>query len=181
MVTFWILKVAFFLSPSSDSKPALNMVAIPEIKLKIPNFFLLDWYNTKTWAPGLHLHINEKKFFWNTLLDTHTFTCEMYKWNDMECEKTFLLLDDLKCHIYNVHDGLSSISHFKRQLINIEFCDETFYFASNLFGKKKNKNWTQGKCKNENLKVWLVYCVLEKFLDKTNLSFELILVHCVLK
>ena len=59
----------------------------------------------------------------------------------MECdEKTFILLDDLKSHINNEHDGLSSISHFKRQLINIEFFDETFYFASDLFGKKKNKN-----------------------------------------
>ena len=75
MVTFWILKVAFFLSPSSDSKPTLNMVAIPEIKLKIPNFFLLDWYDTKTWPPGLHLHTNEKRFFWNTLQNIHPDIC----------------------------------------------------------------------------------------------------------
>ena len=73
-------------------------------------------------------------------LDTHPFTCDMYKCNDIEWENFFLLLDDLKSHIYNEHDGLSYISHFKLQLINIEFFDESFRFASNLFGKKKTKN-----------------------------------------
>ena len=73
-------------------------------------------------------------------LDTHTFTCEMYKCNDMECEKTFLFLKDLRNHIGNEHEGnhtLSSLSHFKRQLHNHEFFDETFHFASDLFKNKK--------------------------------------------
>ena len=59
--------------------------------------------------------------------------------NAMICENTFLFLDDLKRHIYNEHDGFSSISHFKHQLINQKFFDETFHFASDLHGKKKNK------------------------------------------
>ena len=70
-------------------------------------------------------------------LDTHTFTCEMYKCNDMECGKTFLLLKDLKSHIGKEHDDLCSLSHFKRQLINQEFFDETFHFSSDLFKNKK--------------------------------------------
>ena len=69
------------------------------------------------------------------ILDNHTFICEMYQCNDVECGKTFLLLKDLKSHM-SEHDGLSSISHFKRHLINQEYFDETFYFASDLFGKK---------------------------------------------
>ena len=64
----------------------------------------------------------------------------MYQCNDMECGKTFLLLKDLKSHMSNEHDGLSSISHFKQHLINQEYFDETFYFESDLFGKKQNKN-----------------------------------------
>ena len=32
-------------------------------------------------------------------LDTHTFTSEMYQCNDIDCEKTFLQLDDLRSHI----------------------------------------------------------------------------------
>ena len=70
-------------------------------------------------------------------LDTHTFTCEMYKCNEMECEKTFLLLNDLRSHIENEHDGLRALSHFKRQLNNQEFFDETFHFVSDLFRNKK--------------------------------------------
>ena len=81
----------------------------------------------------------EAKDFEN--LDTHTFTCEMNKCNEMECEKTFLLLKDLKKHVENEHEnGLSSISHFKRQLISQEFFDETFHFISDLFSNKKSKN-----------------------------------------
>ena len=80
----------------------------------------------------------EAKDFEN--LDIHTFTCEMYKCNEMECEKTFLFLDELKSHIYSEHDGLTALSHFKRQSINQEFFDETFHFADNLFRNKKDKN-----------------------------------------
>ena len=69
-------------------------------------------------------------------LDTHTFTCEMYKCNDMECGKTFLLLKDLKSHIGKEHDDLSSLSHFKRQLLNKEFFDETFTLQA-IFSKYK--------------------------------------------
>ena len=61
----------------------------------------------------------------------------MYKCNDMECGKTFLLLKDLKSHIGKEHDDLCSLSHFKRQLINQEFFDETFHFSSDLFKNKK--------------------------------------------
>ena len=32
-------------------------------------------------------------------LGTHTFTSEMYECNDIDCEKTFLQLDDLRSHI----------------------------------------------------------------------------------
>ena len=73
------------------------------------------------------------------MLDTHTFTCKMYQCNVIECGKTVVLLKDLKLHI-SEHDELSSISHFKRHLINQEYFDETFYFESDLFGKKQNKN-----------------------------------------
>ena len=69
------------------------------------------------------------------ILDTHTFTCEMYKCNDMECGKTFLILNDLKSHMNSEHHGLSAISHFKRHLSNQEFFDETFHFVSDLFQK----------------------------------------------
>ena len=57
------------------------MVEIPEIKLKIPNFFLLDWYDTKTWPPGLHLQTNEKRFFWNTLTVGWEFLNEYFAFN----------------------------------------------------------------------------------------------------
>ena len=73
MGTFVIIKGTFFLSAPTDLKLTLNMVAIPEIKLKSPNIFLLGWYDTKTCPPGLHLHIDEKKFFWNTLIAMHHF------------------------------------------------------------------------------------------------------------
>ena len=36
-------------------------------------------------------------------LDTHTFTCEMYKCN--ECKLTFLHLDKLRSHMKNEHYG----------------------------------------------------------------------------
>ena len=52
---------------------------------------------------------------------------------DMECEKNFLILNDLKSHMNSEHDGLSAISHFKRQLNNYEFFDKTFHFVSDLF------------------------------------------------
>ena len=58
----------------------------------------------------------------------------------MECEKTFLFLDELKSYIYSDHDGLNALSHFKRQSMNQEFFDETFYFANDLFRIKKDKN-----------------------------------------
>ena len=68
MGTFSIIKGIFFLSAPTDLKLTLNMVANPEIKLKSPNILLFDWYDTKTRPPGLHLHIHEKKVFWNTLM-----------------------------------------------------------------------------------------------------------------
>ena len=70
------------------------------------------------------------------ILDTHTFTCEMYKCNDMECGKSFLILNDLKSHMNSEHHGLSAISHFKRHLSNQEFFDESFHFVSDLFGNE---------------------------------------------
>ena len=42
-------------------------------------------------------------------LDTHTFTCEMYKCN--ECKITFLHLDRLKTHMKNEHHGCGCLSH----------------------------------------------------------------------
>ena len=69
-------------------------------------------------------------------LDTHTFTCEMYKCN--VCKLPFLHLHTLKSHMKNEHYGSGCLSHFKRQLINQEFFDETIHFASELFSDEKN-------------------------------------------
>ena len=72
-------------------------------------------------------------------LDTHTFTCEMYKCN--ECNQTFLHLDDIGKHMRNMHGEYGSLSHFKRQLFNHEYFDEKYYSTRNLFGnKKQSKN-----------------------------------------
>ena len=40
-------------------------------------------------------------FEWKNIetLDSHTFNCEMYQCNDIDCEKTFLQLDDLRSHV----------------------------------------------------------------------------------
>ena len=70
-------------------------------------------------------------------LDTHTFTCEMYKCN--ECKLTFLHLDKLRSHMKNEHYGCGCLSHFKRQLINQEFFDETIHFASEIFSDEMRK------------------------------------------
>ena len=113
------------------------------------------------------------------ILDNHTFICEMYQCNDVECGKTFLLLKDLKSCM-SEHDGLSSISHFKRHFINQECFDETFYFASDLFGKKKIRIELMVIFKKFPDLIISIF-VMEKFLDKTNMSFELILVRFVLK
>ena len=63
--------------------------------------------------------------------------CEMCKCN--ECEISFLHLVELGIHMKNEHGNDGSISHFKRQLINHDFFDETFYFASELYSDKNKK------------------------------------------
>ena len=77
MGTFVIIKGTFFLSAPTNLKLTLNMVAIPEIKLKSPNIFLLGCYDTKTCPPGFYLHINEKKFFWNTLMMNQNYIAKL--------------------------------------------------------------------------------------------------------
>ena len=70
-------------------------------------------------------------------LDTHTFTCEMYTCNECFPKQSFSTLDDIGMHMRNEHGAYGSLSHFKRQLNNQEFFDETIHFASDLFRNKK--------------------------------------------
>ena len=51
----------------------VNRAHFMNFGLKFPIFWFLNWYDAKTWPPGLHLHINEKKVFWNTLIVINMF------------------------------------------------------------------------------------------------------------
>ena len=68
---------------------------------------------------------------------THTFICEMYTCNECFPKQSFSTLDDIGMHMRNEHGAYGSLSHFKRQLNNQEFFDETIHFASDLFRNKK--------------------------------------------
>ena len=76
------------------------------------------------------------------ILDTHTFTCEMFKCNN--CQSTFNMLHDTKTHMSKEHNGNGSLWHYKINVFNQEFFEETYIFASDILRKKKKqKDWTQ--------------------------------------
>ena len=71
-------------------------------------------------------------------LDTHTFTCEMFKCTDCGCGEIFHSISDIKEHVYKKHKGYSNIKHYYRWKSNEEFFTDNFHRSIDLFRNEKN-------------------------------------------
>lgn len=71
------------------------------------------------------------------ILDTHTFTCEMFRCDS--CKDKFFSLSDIKKHIDKEHKGYSSLRHFYRWTTREDFYTERFHWSRDLFKQQKVK------------------------------------------
>ena len=71
------------------------------------------------------------------ILDTHTFTCEMFRCES--CKEKSFSLSDIKTHIDKEHNGSSSLRHFYRWTTKEDFFTERFYWSRDLFRYQKVK------------------------------------------
>ena len=68
------------------------------------------------------------------VLDTHTFTCEMFKCS--RCKQKFKTLQDIKNHVNKDHEGNHlPIFHYYCTRGNQEFFEEKFHLSKELFRK----------------------------------------------
>ena len=98
-----------------------------------PNSITMKVHYQKTHGENISCGLCDHESSETENLETHLFTCEIYKCNS--CSKTFKSLPDIKGHISEEHKENTVILHSKMNRDNSEHVVEMKHYSKDLFRK----------------------------------------------